>query len=208
MAEVDLFNSKSEKVGTLGLNDAIFGLTPNRQIVFDSVVNYAANQRQGTLSTKTRGEVSGGGRKPWKQKGTGRARQGSTRAPQWIHGGIAFGPKPRDFSYRLPKAIRRQSLKGVLSIGQKDGKLTVLDQWKLEGIKTRSVVEFLKAFGLQKKKIALVLDTVDETTLKSCRNIENLVLTTAGSLHPYQLLWADRVILTKEAVRKIEESLA
>jgi large subunit ribosomal protein L4 len=208
MPQVTIYTQKRQEAGNLSLNDEVFAAPMNQHLVHDSVLNYLANRRRGTASTKTRGEVSGGGKKPWRQKGTGRARQGSTRAPHWAHGGVAFGPKPRSYDYQLPKKVRRASLRAALSVKQSAGELMVIDAFKSEVIKTKTVVEFLKAFGAYDQRVLLVIDAMDAKTKLSCRNIENLQLATASSLHPYELLWADKVFLTQAAAKKIEEGLA
>jgi large subunit ribosomal protein L4 len=207
MPQASVFSLSSKEAGKVELKDSVFGTEVNTTLLHDSVVNYLANRRRGTASTKTRGEVSGGGKKPWKQKGTGRARQGSTRAPHWIHGGITFGPKPRDFSYTLSKTVRKASLCSALTVKQKEGNMTVLEAFDISSIKTKQVADFLKAFKANESKVIVVIDAMNEKVKKSCRNIENLILATSDSLHPYQLLWAEKVFVTKAAVAKLEEGL-
>jgi len=208
MPEVIVYQQSSQEAGKIALKDSIFGTEVNEALLHASVRNFLANRRRGTASTKTRGEVSGGGKKPWKQKGTGRARQGSTRAPHWIHGGITFGPKPRDYSYSMPAKQRRAGLRSAFSVKQAEGSLVILEKFTLDAVKTKPVGEFLKGFKAAGSKVLLVIDVMDEKVKKSCRNVENLVLGKADSLHPYQLLWAEKVFVTRAAVSKIEEGLA
>ena len=186
------------------LSDAIFGIEPNKAVMHSAVVNYLANQRQGTQSTLTRAEVSGGGKKPWRQKGTGHARQGSTRSPQWTHGGIAFGPKPRSYRYAIPKKMRRLALKSAFSDKVAAGDMIVLDALTLEEIKTKTVAAMLKALGAE-KKVMIVLPEKDETVLKSARNIPGVNVTLVNTLNTYEVLNADKFIVLKDAVTKIEE---
>ena len=186
------------------LSDAIFGIEPNKAVMHSAVVNYLANQRQGTQSTLTRAEVSGGGKKPWRQKGTGHARQGSTRSPQWTHGGIAFGPKPRSYRYAIPKKMRRLALKSAFSDKVATGDMIVLDALTLEEIKTKTVAAMLKALGAE-KKVMIVLPEKDETVLKSARNIPGVNVTLVNTLNTYEVLNADKFIVLKDAVTKIEE---
>ena len=170
MSQITVFDMKGSKVSDLELNDKVFGIEPNTVIMHAMVVNYLANQRQGTQSTLTRTEVSGGGRKPWRQKGTGHARQGSIRAPQWTHGGVALGPKPRDYSYSLNKKEKRLAMKSALSSKVLDNDMIVVDKFELEGYKTKAVVEMLKALGADKKAL-IVTDAVDSVLVKSASNI-------------------------------------
>ena len=170
MAEVAVLNMQGKEVGRQQLSDAVFGIEPNVPVMNDMVKNYLANQRQGTQSALTRSEVSGGGRKPWRQKGTGRARQGSTRAPQWTHGGVVFAPKPRDYRYALNKKVRRLAMKSALSSKVQDGEMIVIDKIALEGFKTKDIAAMLKAVGSEKKAL-IVLDSVDEKVIKSAGNI-------------------------------------
>lgn len=200
----DVLDMNGKKVSTVELSDAVFGITPNEKAVHAAVVNFLANQRQGTQSTKTRSEVSGGGRKPWRQKGTGHARQGSTRSPQWTHGGIAFGPKPRSYRYAIPKKMRRLALKSAFSDKVATGDMIVLDALTLEEIKTKTVAAMLKALGAE-KKVMIVLPEKDETVLKSARNIPGVNVTLVNTLNTYEVLNADKFIVLKDAVTKIEE---
>ena len=196
-----------KKVADTELNDAIFGIEPNKAIMHAMVVNYLANQRQGTQSTLTRTEVRGGGRKPWRQKGTGHARQGSIRAPQWVHGGVALGPKPRDYSYSLNKKERRLGMKSALSTKVVDENLVVVDSIKLESYKTKAVVEMLKALGAEGKALIVTAES-DKTVVKSAANIPAVKTATVNTLSVYDILNYDKFIVSSEAVKKIEEVYA
>lgn len=207
MPQVTVFDMTGKSVGEMTLSDAIFGIEPNTSVMHAAVVNYLANQRQGTQSTLTRSEVSGGGRKPWKQKGTGRARQGSTRAPQWTHGGIALGPKPRDYSYSLNKKERRLGMKSALSTKVVDENLVVVDSIKLESYKTKAVVEMLKALGAEGKALIVTAES-DKTVVKSAANIPGVKTATVNTLSVYDILNYDKFIVSSEAVKKIEEVYA
>ena len=204
MPTVSVYDMTGKETGKMELSDAIFGIEPNKAVMHRAVVNYLANQRQGTQSTLTRAEVSGGGRKPWRQKGTGHARQGSTRSPQWTHGGIAFGPKPRSYRYAIPKKMRRLALKSAFSDKVATGDMIVLDALTLEEIKTKTVAAMLKALGAE-KKVMIVLPEKDETVLKSARNIPGVNVTLVNTLNTYEVLNADKFIVLKDAVTKIEE---
>jgi large subunit ribosomal protein L4 len=208
MPQVTLYKQDSTESGKAELKDAIFQAEVKESALHTAVINYLANQRQGTHKTKTRGEVSGGGIKPWKQKHTGRARQGSIRSPQWKGGGTVWGPQPRDYSVRTNKKGRQTALKSALSVLAKDGKLVVLESFDLKAIKTKQVVEFLKKFKAEDSKVLLVAAALSDAVKKSARNIEKLHYTTAGAINPYELLWADKVFVTLDAVKKIEEVLA
>lgn len=207
MPQVTVFDMTGKSVGEMTLSDAIFGIEPNTSVMHAAVVNYLANQRQGTQSTLTRSEVSGGGRKPWKQKGTGRARQGSTRAPQWTHGGVALGPKPRDYSYSLNKKERRLGMKSALSTKVVDENLVVVDSIKLESYKTKAVVEMLKALGAEGKALIVTAES-DKTVVKSAANIPGVKTATVDTLSVYDILNYDKFIVSSEAVKKIEEVYA
>ncbi len=207
MATVSTFDMAGKQTGTMELADTVFGIAPNATVMHSAVVNYLANQRQGTQSTLTRSEVSGGGRKPWRQKGTGHARQGSTRAPQWTHGGIALGPKPRDYSYVLPKKVRRLALKSALSSKVISGDMLVLDELALETIRTKTVVDMLKALNA-KKKVLLVLPEKDDKAVLSARNIPGVKTTLVNTLNVYDILNCDTFVVVKDAVAKIEEVYA
>ena len=207
MATVSTFDMTGKQTGTMELADSVFGIAPNATVMHSAVVNYLANQRQGTQSTLTRSEVSGGGRKPWRQKGTGHARQGSTRAPQWTHGGIALGPKPRSYSYVLPKKVRRLALKSAFSSKVLAGEMLVLDELALESIRTKVVVEMLKALEA-KKKVLIVLPEKDEKAILSARNIPGVKTAQVNTLNVYDVLNCDTFIVVKDAVAKIEEVYA
>ena len=207
MANVKVFDMNGQPVSDLELNDAVFGITPNTVVMHAAVVNYLANQRQGTQSTLTRTEVSGGGKKPWRQKGTGHARQGSTRAPQWTHGGIALGPKPRSYSYSLNKKVKRLALLSALSSKVADNDIVVLDAIKTEEFKTKTIVNMLKALNVNEKAL-IVLDTVDKKVIKSAANIPGVKTTQVNTLNVYDILNYTKFIVVKDAVAKIEEVYA
>ena len=206
MANAKLFNMAGQQIGEIELSEGIFGIEPNEAVVHEVVKNHLANCRQGTQSSLTRAEVSGGGKKPWRQKGTGHARQGSTRAPQWTHGGIVFAPKPRDYSYELNKKVKRLALKSVLSAKAAMGAIVVVDELKLEGIKTKTMVEFLTKVGAA--KAVIVPPEVNETVIKSARNIPGVVTTTAKILSVYDIVKAKSLVLDKAALAIIEEVFA
>ncbi len=207
MPQVTVFDMTGKSVGEMTLSDAIFGIEPNTSVMHAAVVNYLANQRQGTQSTLTRSEVSGGGRKPWKQKGTGRARQGSTRAPQWTHGGIALGPKPRDYSYELPKKVKRLALKSAFSAKVADNNLIVVDNIAVEGYKTKAVAEMLSNLGADKKAL-IVMPEVDAKLIKSTANIPGVKTALVNTINVYDILNCDKFIVAKSALEKIEEVYA
>lgn len=196
-----------ENVGEIELSDAIFGIEPNKAVMHAAVVNYLANQRQGTQSTLTRAEVSGGGRKPWRQKGTGHARQGSIRAPQWTHGGVALGPKPRDYSYTINKKVKRLALKSALSSKAQSNELIVLDNLAMDEYKTKTIVGMLDAIKAG-KKVLIVMPSVDEKVVVSARNIPGVKTTIVGSLNVYDILDCDTFVVLKDAVTAIEEVYA
>ena len=207
MAKFDVLDMNGKKVSTVELSDAVFGITPNEKVMHAAVVNFLANQRQGTQSTKTRSEVSGGGRKPWRQKGTGHARQGSTRAPQWTHGGIVFAPKPRDYSYVLNKKVKRLALKSVLSAKAAEGKLVVIDSIKMDAIKTADFRKFLSAVKVDGKAV-VVTPEVDNVIVKSARNIPGVLTTVANILSVYDIINAQYLVVDQAALAKIEEVYA
>ena len=207
MPQVTVFDMTGKSVGEMTLSDAIFGIEPNTSVMHAAVVNYLANQRQGTQSTLTRSVVSGGGRKPWKQKGTGRARQGSTRAPQWTHGGIALGPKPRDYSYELPKKVKRLALKSAFSAKVADNNLIVVDNIAVEGYKTKAVAEMLSNLGADKKAL-IVMPEVDAKLIKSAANIPGVKTALVNTINVYDILNCDKFIVAKSALEKIEEVYA
>ena len=194
-------------VSEIELSDAVFGITPNQAVVHACVVNYLANQRQGTQSTLTRTEVTGGGKKPWRQKGTGHARQGSIRAPQWRKGGIALGPKPRDYSYSLNKKTRRLAIKSVFSDKVLTNDLIVVDQITVDGYKTRPVVDMLKALGAEKKALIVMGDKNDQF-IKSASNIPGVKTALVNTLNVYDIVNCDKFIVAKDAVAKLEEVYA
>ncbi|MCD7890787.1 MAG: 50S ribosomal protein L4 [Ruminococcus sp.] len=207
MSTISVFDMTGKQVSETELSDSVFGITPNEAVMHAMVVNYLANQRQGTQSTLTRTEVRGGGRKPWKQKGTGYARQGSTRAPQWVHGGIALGPKPRDYSYSLNKKVRRLAMKSALSTKVLDNNMIVLDSLELEGYRTKTVVEMLKALGVEGKALIVTAES-DSKVIKSAANIPGVKTAIVNTLNVYDILNYDKFIVVKNAVGKIEEVYA
>ena len=207
MPSVKVYSFAGKETGAMELNDSIFGIEPNTSAMHLVVVNYLANQRQGTQSTLTRTEVSGGGKKPWRQKGTGHARQGSTRAPQWRHGGVALGPKPRDYSYSLNKKVRQLALKSALSDKVLNESLIVLDEFKLEAYKTKTVVDCLAAIGATGKTL-IVLDTNDAFVIKSAANVKGAKTTQFNTINTYDVINADKVVMVKAAVEKLEEVYA
>ena len=207
MSTIKVLNMAGAEVGTVELNDAIFGIEPNTVVVHEVVKNHLANCRQGTQSALTRAEVSGGGKKPWRQKGTGHARQGSTRSPQWTHGGIVFAPKPRDYSYVLNKKVKRLALKSVLSDKVAEGKLVVIDSIRMDAIKTAQFRKFLNAVNVDGKAV-VVTPAVDQTVVKSARNIPGVLTTPAAQLNVYDLVNAEYLVVDQAALAKIEEVYA
>ena len=207
MPKANVFNMAGEKIGEIELSEAIFGIEPNESVVHDVVKNHLANCRQGTQSALTRAEVSGGGKKPWRQKGTGRARQGSTRAPQWTHGGIVFAPKPRDYSYVLNKKVKRLALKSVLSAKAASGELIVVDAIELPAIKTADFQKFLTAVKADGKAV-VVTPEKNDTIVKSARNIPGVLTTPATILSVYDLLNAKYLVVDQRALATIEEVFA
>ena len=207
MANIKVVNKAGEQVSELTLSDAIFSIEPNTSVMHMAVVNYLANQRQGTQSTLTRSEVSGGGKKPWRQKGTGRARQGSTRAPQWYHGGIALGPKPRSYSFTINKKVRRLAMKSAFSAKFAAEELIVLDTFGLESVKTKDVATTLKAIDAGKKAL-IVLPEKDDVIYKSARNIAGVKVALVNTLNVYDMLNCSKIVVLKDAVAKIEEVYA
>ncbi len=206
MPKVDLLNIEGKKVGDIELSDDIFAVEVNEDVMHEVVVNYLANQRQGTQSTKTRSEVRGGGKKPWKQKGTGRARQGSIRAPQWIKGGIALGPKPRSYKYTLNKKVKRLALKSALTTKVQESKLIVLDKLDFDEIKTKNMVNVLS--NLKVEKALIVLPESNLNVQASTKNIPSVKTALVNTLNTYDILKYDTFIVTKDAVTKIEEVYA
>ena len=207
MSTINVLNMAGETVGTVELCDGIFGIEPNQAVVHEVVKNHLANCRQGTQSALTRAEVSGGGKKPWRQKGTGHARQGSTRAPQWTHGGIVFAPKPRDYSYVLNKKVKRLALKSVLSAKVAEGKLVVIDSIKMDAIKTADFRKFLTAVKVDGKAV-VITPAVDTVVVKSARNIPGVVTTAADLLNVYDIINAQYLVVDQNALAKIEEVYA
>ena len=207
MSTIKVVSMTGAEVGTVELNDAIFGVEPNMSVVHEVVKNHLANCRQGTQSALTRAEVSGGGRKPWRQKGTGRARQGSTRSPQWTHGGIAFAPKPRTYSYVLNKKVKRLALKSVLSSKAKDGEIVVVDKIAMDEIKTKSFKNFLTAVNAEGKSV-VVTPEVNDNVVKSARNIPGVDTSPAKLINVYDRLNAKTLVIDKDAIAVIEEVFA
>ncbi|MGN0341850.1 MAG: 50S ribosomal protein L4 [Roseburia sp.] len=206
MAKVSVYNMEGNEVGSLDLNDAVFGVEVNEHLVHMAVVQQLANNRQGTQKAKTRSEVSGGGRKPWRQKGTGHARQGSTRSPQWTGGGVVFAPVPRDYSFKLNKKEKRAALKSALTSKVNDSKFVVVDELKLDEIKTKKFAEILK--NLNVEKALVVLDDMDVNVIKSAANIATVKTTQTSEINVFDVLKYDKVVATKAAVEKIEEVYA
>ncbi len=207
MPKVDVYDLKGKKVSDIELADSVFGIEPNENIVHSVLVNYLANQRQGTQSTKTRAEVSGGGKKPWRQKGTGRARQGSTRSPQWIKGGIALGPKPRSYRYRINKKEKRLAIKSILSSKVLEKELTVVDKLELKEIKTKTMAKALVDLKVEGKTL-IVLPENNKNVLMSSRNIEGVKAITANNINVFDLLKYTNLILSVDTVKKLEEVYA
>jgi len=206
MANVAILNMNGEQVGNMDLKDAIFGIEANEHVMHLAVVQYLANQRQGTQSTKTRAEVRGGGRKPWKQKGTGRARQGSIRSPQWVGGGVVFAPKPRDYSFKLNKKVKRLALQSALSVKATEGKIIILEDLVLESAKTKEMAKVLE--NIKCGKALIVMDGSNTNAMLSARNIPNVKTASVGTINVYDLLKYNTLVMTKEAVAKIEEVYA
>ena len=204
MPKIDVYNIEGKKVSDIELADSVFGIEPNEKIVHSVLVNYLANQRQGTANTKTRAEVSGGGRKPWKQKGTGRARQGSIRAPQWFKGGIALGPKPRDYRYTVNKKERRLAIRSVLSSKVLENNLVVVDSLAFNEIKTKNMVNALTNLKVEGKTL-IVLPEKNENVQKSARNIEGVKTSLVNTINVYDLLKYNKLILTVDSVKNLEE---
>ena len=207
MPTIDVYNVEGKKVSTVDLKDEIFGIEPNEAIVHSVLINFLANQRQGTQSTKTRSEVSGGGRKPWRQKGTGRARQGSIRAPQWIKGGIALGPKPRSYKYTVNKKERRLAIKSLLSSKVLENELTVVDKLELNEIKTKTMVKALADLKVEGNTLIVLADK-NENVLMSSRNIEGVKTILLNNINVFDLLKYNNLVLPLETVKKIEEVYA
>ena len=207
MPKANVFNMAGEKIGEIELSEAIFGIEPNKSVLHDSVKNHLANCRQGTQSALTKGEVSYTTKKPWRQKGTGRARAGYAGSPVWTHGGVAFAPKPRDYSYTLNKKVRRLALKSALSAKAAEDEILVIDGLKVEEIKTKAFQSFLNKIGVEGKAL-VVTENVDEKVVKSARNIAGVSTTIATILSPYQILTSGKMVVDKAALAKIEEVYA
>ena len=207
MPSVNVYSAAGKKKGTIELSDSVFGIEPNMSAVHLVVVNYLANQRQGTQSTLTRAEVSGGGRKPWRQKGTGRARQGSTRSPQWTHGGIAHGPKPRSYGFDINKKVRKLAMKSALSDKVANDEFQVLDKLELKEIKTKDMVKVLEALGSVKKTL-IVTPEKNETIYKSARNIKGVKVSPVNAINVYDIVNSNKVVILEDAVKKLEEVYA
>ena len=207
MPKVDVYNMQGKKVSDVELSEAVFGIEPNENIVHSALVNYLANQRQGTQSTKTRAEVSGGGRKPWRQKGTGRARQGSIRAPQWIKGGIALGPKPRSYSYRINKKEKQLAIRSLLSAKVLDNELTVVDKLEVKEPKTKVMAQALTDLKVEGKALIILADRNDNV-LRSSRNIEGVKTIELNTINVFDLLNCNKLVLPLDTVKKLEEVYA
>lgn len=207
MPKVSLYNVSGEQVGDLELSDSVFGVEINQHVLYEVVKNQLANKRQGTQSTKTRSEVRGGGRKPWRQKGTGRARQGSIRSPQWKGGGVVFAPKPRDHSYKVPKKVRKLAMKSALSSKVSSEEILVLDSLSLDAPRTKDIVKMLKDNNSTKKALIVMADK-DENVIRSAKNIQGVETTLVNTLNVYDILRHDLFIITKDAVKKVEEVYA
>ena len=207
MPKVTVLDMAGKEVSKIDLSDAVFGIEPNKAVMHDMVKNYLANQRQGTQSALTRAEVSGGGKKPWRQKGTGHARQGSTRAPQWTHGGIVFAPKPRSYRYTLNKKVRRLAMKSALSSKVLDNELVVLDKIAMDEYKTKTIAAMLKAVGSEKKAL-IVLPEKNEKVIASAANIPGVKTALVNTLNVYDILNADKFIVLQDAIAQIEEGYA
>lgn len=207
MPTLSILNMSGEQVDVMQLSDDIFGIEPNKDAMHQMVLSYLANQRQGTQSALTRAEVAGGGRKPWRQKGTGHARQGSIRAPQWRHGGVVFAPKPRSYGFSVNKKVRRLAMKSALSCKAKENEIIVLDSINLDEFKTKTIVNMLSALGVEKKAL-IVIPTVDRKVINSARNIPGVKTTQVNTLNVYDILNHDNLIIVKEAAQKIEEVYA
>ncbi|RAK16743.1 large subunit ribosomal protein L4 [Anoxybacillus vitaminiphilus] len=207
MPKVALYNQNGATVGEIELNDSVFGIEPNKHVLFEAVIMQRASLRQGTHKTKNRAEVSGGGRKPWRQKGTGRARHGSIRSPQWRGGGTVFGPVPRSYSYKLPKKVRRLAIKSALSSKVLENNIIVLDNLTLEAPKTKEMVKILNNLSVDRKALIVTADVNENVTL-SARNIPGVTVVTANGINVLDVLNHDKLVITKAAVEKVEEVLA
>ena len=207
MAKFDVLDINGAKVDTVELSDAVFGITPNEKVMHMAVVNFLANQRQGTQSTLTRAEVSGGGRKPWRQKGTGRARQGSIRSPQWTHGGVALGPKPRDYSYTMNKKVKKLAICSALSAKAAEGKLVIVNDFAVTDYSTKAVVKMLNNLGVTGKTL-MVQAVADKKVVKSAGNIPGVQTTVATTMNAYDTINAKKLVVSHDAAKKLEEVFA
>lgn len=204
MPKVDVLNVSGQRVGEIELNDSVFGIEVNQHVLYEAVKNYLANQRQGTQSAKTRAEVRGGGRKPYRQKGTGRARQGTLRAPNFVGGGVVFAPKPRDYSYKLPKKVKRLAIKSALSSKVQNDEMIVLEELTMDAPKTKDMVSILKNINTAKKTL-IVLGDKNDNVVKSANNIPGVTTSLVNNINVYDILKYDTFVVTKEAVQKLEE---
>lgn len=207
MPKVTVYNQAGSQVGEIELNDSVFGIEPNNHVISEVIISLRASQRQGTAKVKNRSQVSGGGRKPWRQKGTGRARQGSIRAPQWRGGGTVFGPVPRSYAYKLPKKVRRLALKSALSSKVQENNIVVLDQLSFEAPKTKEFVNVLKNLSIESKALVVTGD-INENALLSARNIPGVKVVSSNAVNVLDVVGHDKLIMTKDAVEKVEEVLA
>ncbi|ASB86707.1 50S ribosomal protein L4 [Bacillus sonorensis] len=207
MPKVALYNQNGSTAGEIELNDSVFGIEPNESVVFDAILMQRASLRQGTHKVKNRSEVSGGGRKPWRQKGTGRARQGSIRSPQWRGGGIVFGPTPRSYAYKLPKKVRRLAIKSALSSKVNDNNLIVLEDLTLDAVKTKEMAAVLKGLSIEKKALIVTADS-NETVALSARNLPGVTVVEANGINVLDVVGHEKLVMTKAAVEKVEEVLA
>nr|MDH3152651.1 50S ribosomal protein L4 [Bacillus licheniformis] len=207
MPKVALYNQNGSTAGDIELNDSVFGIEPNESVVFDAILMQRASLRQGTHKVKNRSEVRGGGRKPWRQKGTGRARQGSIRSPQWRGGGIVFGPTPRDYAYKLPKKVRRLAIKSALSSKVNDNNLIVLEDLNLDAVKTKEMATILKGLSIEKKALIVTADA-NETVELSARNLPGVTVVEANGINVLDVVGHEKLVMTKAAVEKVEEVLA
>ncbi|MCY8152040.1 50S ribosomal protein L4 [Bacillus paralicheniformis] len=207
MPKVALYNQNGSTAGDIELNDSVFGIEPNESVVFDAILMQRASLRQGTHKVKNRSEVRGGGRKPWRQKGTGRARQGSIRSPQWRGGGIVFGPTPRSYAYKLPKKVRRLAIKSALSSKVNDNNLIVLEDLNLDAVKTKEMAAILKGLSIEKKALIVTADT-NETVELSARNLPGVTVVEANGINVLDVVGHEKLVITKAAVEKVEEVLA
>ena len=209
MTNISVLNIKGEKVKDITLNEMVFGIEPNDAVLYDAITLARNNQRQASANTKTRSEVSGGGKKPWRQKGTGRARQGSTRAPHWYHGGVVFGPTPdRNYTKKMNKKERRLALKSALSYKLIDSEMIVLDNLKLESAKTKEAIQILTNLKVNEEKTLIVVDKLEENLVLATRNLANIILLETEEINTLDVVAADRLVITEDAVKKIEEVLA